>query len=51
MLIFNEVSSLQEKLDELKEAAKKVERNEGRYIRPILLIRVENTGEKQLEKG
>ncbi|HEU0009473.1 MAG TPA: DEAD/DEAH box helicase family protein [Verrucomicrobiae bacterium] len=40
-----------QKLDELKEAAKKVERNEGRYIRPILLIRVENTGEKQLDKS
>jgi type III restriction enzyme len=45
------LAEAKEKLDELKEAAKKVERNEGRYIRPILLIRVENTGEKQLEKS
>lgn len=40
-----------EKLDELKEAAKKVERNDGRYIRPIMLIRVENTGQAQLDKS
>jgi type III restriction enzyme len=39
-----------EKLDELKEAAKKTERNEGRYIRPILLIRVERTGKEQRDK-
>lgn len=38
------------KLDELKEAARKVERNEGRYIRPILLVRVERTGTEQLDK-
>jgi len=45
------LTEAKEKLDELKEIAKKTERNEGRYIRPILLIRVENTGEKQLEKS
>lgn len=45
------LTEAKEKLDELKEVAKKVERNEGRYIRPILLIRVENTGKKQLDKS
>jgi len=45
------LAEAKEKLDELKEAAKKVERNEGRYIRPILLIRVERTGKEQLDKS
>ncbi len=45
------LTEAKEKLDELKEAAKKVERNEGRYIRPILLIRVERTGKEQLDKS
>lgn len=45
------LTEAKEKLDELKEAAKKTERNEGRYIRPILLVRVENTGEKLFEKS
>jgi type III restriction enzyme len=45
------LSLAKEKLDALKEAAKKVERNEGRYIRPIMLIRVENTGQAQLDKS
>ncbi len=45
------LAEAKEKLDELKEASKKVERNEGRYIRPIMLVRVENTGEAQLDKS
>lgn len=41
----------QEKLDELQRDADKVRNNEGRYIRPILLIRVERTGKEQRDKA
>ena len=38
------------KLDELQADAAKVRNNEGRYIRPILLIRAERTGKDQRDK-
>ena len=38
-------------LGKLAKEAHKVESAEGRYIRPIMLIRVERTGEKQRESG
>ena len=37
------------KLEELDLAARELEENEGRYIRPIAVVRVENTGKKQLD--
>ncbi len=40
-----------DKLDELQKDAVKVQNNEGRYIRPILLIRVERTGKEQRDKA
>jgi type III restriction enzyme len=40
----------QEKLSDLQKDAEKVRSNEGRYIRPIMLIRVERTGKEQREK-
>lgn len=40
-----------EKLDELQKDAGKVRNNEGRHIRPILLIRVERTGKEQRDKA
>jgi type III restriction enzyme len=40
-----------EKLDELQNDAGNVQNNEGRYIRPILLIRVERTGKEQRQKN
>ncbi len=40
-----------EKLDELQADARKVRNNEGRYVRPIMLIRVERTGKEQRDKG
>jgi type III restriction enzyme len=40
-----------DKLDELAAGAGKVRNNEGRYIRPILLIRVERTGKEQRDKA
>jgi type III restriction enzyme len=40
-----------EKLDDLQKEARKVHNNEGRYIRPILLIRVERTGADQRDKA
>ncbi len=40
-----------DKLDELQRSAGKVRNNEGRYIRPMLLIRVERTGADQRDKG
>lgn len=45
------LSVANEKLDELQKDAVKVRNNEGRYIRPILLIRVERTGKEQRHKG
>jgi len=39
-----------DKLDELQKDAGKVRNNEGRYIRPICLVRVENTGKEQRDK-
>lgn len=40
-----------EKLDELQKDAANVRNNENRYIRPILLIRVERTGKDQRDKA
>lgn len=40
-----------EKLDELQKDAAKARNNDGRYIRPILLIRVERTGKEQRDKS
>ncbi len=45
------ISVAQDKLAELQKDAEKVRNNEGRYIRPILLIRVERTGKDQRDKG
>lgn len=45
------LSVAKEKLDELTANAGKVRNNEGRYIRPILLIRVERTGKEQRDKS
>jgi len=45
------LSAAKEKLDDLKKDAAKVRSNEGRYIRPILLIRVERTGKDQRDKS
>ena len=44
------LSVAKEKLDDLQKDAGKVRNNEGRYIRPILLIRVERTGKDQRDK-
>ena len=44
------LSVAQDKLAELQKDAEKVRNNEGRYIRPILLIRVERTGREQRDK-
>ncbi|MBE7495350.1 MAG: DEAD/DEAH box helicase family protein [Verrucomicrobiaceae bacterium] len=40
-----------QKLDELQEDAAKVQAEENRYIRPILLVRVERTGKEQRDSG
>lgn len=40
-----------QKLDELQEDAAKVQVEENRYIRPILLVRVERTGKEQRDSG
>lgn len=45
------LSSAKEKLDELRKDSGKVRNNEGRYIRPMMLIRVERTGEDQRDKA
>ncbi len=45
------LSAAKEKLDELQKDAGKVRNNEGRYIRPIMLIRVERTGADQRDKA
>jgi len=45
------LSVAKEKLDELQKDAAKVGNNENRYIRPILLIRVERTGKEQRDKA
>lgn len=41
----------QAKLDELALAAVKFQNESGRYIRPIMLVRVERTGKDQRDKG
>lgn len=45
------LSVAKDKLDELQKDAGKVRNNEGRYIRPILLVRVERTGKEQRDKS
>ena len=45
------LAAAKDKLDELERAAGKVRNNEGRYIRPILLVRVERTGREQRDKS
>jgi type III restriction enzyme len=44
------LAAAKEKLDELSKAARKVQNNQDRYIRPIMLIRVERTGADQRDK-
>jgi type III restriction enzyme len=44
------LSVASEKLDDLQKDADKAQNNEGRYIRPILLVRVERTGKEQRDK-
>ncbi len=44
------LAAADDKLDELKKAARKVQNNDDRYIRPIMLIRVERTGADQVDK-
>jgi type III restriction enzyme len=44
------LSVAQDKLADLQKDAEKVRNNEGRYIRPIMLIRVERTGKEQRDK-
>jgi type III restriction enzyme len=45
------LSVAQAKLAELQKDAEHVRNNEGRYIRPILLTRVERTGKEQRDKS
>ncbi len=45
------LATAKEKLDELQKDARKVRNNEGRYIRPLLLVRVERTGKDQRDKS
>jgi len=45
------LSVAQDKLEDLQKDAIKVHNNENRYIRPILLIRVERTGKEQRDKA
>ncbi|MEI6233293.1 MAG: DEAD/DEAH box helicase family protein [Planctomycetota bacterium] len=45
------LAAAKEKLDDLQKDARKCHNNEGRYIRPILLIRVERTGRDQRDKA
>lgn len=40
-----------DRLNELEKAAREFESQSGRYIRPILLIRVDRTGKDQRDKG
>ena len=44
------LSVAQDKLADLQKDAERVRNNEGRYIRPIMLIRVERTGKEQRDK-
>ena len=44
---YSTLNSAQEKLNQLTEEAKKLEEDEGRYIRPIGLVRVKYTGKNQ----
>lgn len=44
------LAAAKDQLDELKKAARKVQNNQDRYIRPIMLIRVERTGADQRDK-
>ncbi|NCO37830.1 MAG: restriction endonuclease subunit R [Armatimonadetes bacterium CG_4_10_14_3_um_filter_66_18] len=41
----------QEKLNELWADAERMRNNEGRYVRPLLVIRVERTGKEQRDKA
>ncbi len=45
------LSVAKEQLDDLQKDAVRVRNNEGRYIRPILLVRVERTGKEQRDKA
>lgn len=44
------LAAAKDKLDELKKSARKVQNNDDRYVRPIMLIRVERTGADQRDK-
>ena len=45
------LAETQAKLNELENAAQKLKQNENRYIRPIALVRVQNTGRDQRRWG
>ena len=45
------LAETQGKLDELAAAARKLQRRENRYVRPIVLVRVQRTGKDQRQQG
>ena len=45
------LAETQAKLNELENAAQKLKQNENRYVRPIALVRVQNTGKDQRKQG
>lgn len=45
------LAASKEKLEELQKDAARLRNNEGRYVRPILLVRVERTGKDQRDKA
>ena len=45
------LAETQAKLNELEDAATKLKQNEDRYVRPIALVRVQNTGKDQRKQG
>ena len=45
------LAKTQGKLDELAAVARKLQRRENRYVRPIVLVRVQRTGKEQRQQG
>ena len=45
------LAETQARLNELENAAQKSKQNENRYVRPIALVRVQNTGKEQRKQG
>ena len=45
------LAKTQEKLNQLEGATQKLKQNENRYVRPIALVRVQNTGKDQRKQG